>query len=55
MKGDYNMDLNKSSIAQIETPEAAMFGRCWCLALCLVFTEKRHSDLLAAMHSVSAN
>lgn len=49
------MDLNKSSMAQIEAPEAAMMGRCWCMALCLVFTEKRHSDLLAAMHSVSAN
>lgn len=49
------MDLNKNNIAQIEVPSANMMGKCWCVAICLIFTEKRHSDLLAAMHSVKAN
>ncbi len=49
------MDLNKSNLAQMDAPAATMMGKCWCVAICLVFTEKRHSDLLAAMHSVAAN
>ena len=46
-------ELNKASMENEVTIQA--MGRCWCVCICLIFTERRHSDALAAGHAVAAN
>lgn len=45
------MELNKNASLQV-APMASTFASCACMCLCLIFTEKRHNDLLAALNAV---
>jgi len=55
LKGDrYMPELYKATASQ-EVFDISSLSSCWCVCVCLIFTERRHSDLLAAGHSVAAN
>lgn len=45
------LELNKNSSQQV-APDASLFAKCFCVCVCLIFTEKRHSDLLDALNAV---
>ncbi|MDH6369477.1 MULTISPECIES: hypothetical protein [unclassified Paenibacillus] len=45
------MELNKNASQQV-APMVSTFATCWCMCLCLIFTEKRHSDQLDALNAV---
>jgi hypothetical protein len=45
------LELNKSA-TQNAAPDASTFATCWCMCLCFIFTEKRHSDQLDALNAV---
>ncbi|SHM82296.1 hypothetical protein SAMN02746066_03440 [Anaerosporobacter mobilis DSM 15930] len=44
--------LNKSASGQM-VQSISTYSTCWCVCVCLIFTEKRHSDLLDAGHAVA--
>jgi hypothetical protein len=45
------LELNKNASQQV-APMASTYATCWCMCLCLIFTEKRSSDLLDALNAV---
>lgn len=44
-------ELNKTN-SQDAMSVTGTLAKCFCVCVCLVFTEKRHSDLLDALHAV---
>ncbi|WP_154674775.1 hypothetical protein [Paenibacillus ihumii] len=45
--------LNKNASQQL-TPSVSTLAACVCICFCLIFTEKRHSDQLDALHAVQS-
>ena len=46
-------ELNKA--VPVEGLDVVAFSNCLCVCICLIFTQRRHEDLLAAGHAVANN